>query len=569
MTTIHASLSAKSTSLLGKTLLDVREALATKDELGEQVRRNIVSSINTLCRVIDRQPQQVPAALNLLRPMMDKASPGAIHVNPRRWANVRSDVVRAINACGFSDNFIPKDAPIAESWDPVTNMAPDTQVKSTLRRFARFCSARQIAPINVNDSLMPNYLAFLKDTGSRAPEACRDDLIRQWNRISAMNPDLNLGPLTPVKRSRTYSLTWSELPASLAADAAGFKASILHVDYFADDAGKAVRQSTADQYDRQIRRMASAALANGAMAEDIASLALLVRPATLRRALLFFMARNGNKPNQQAHDMAHLALLIANCWAKLPEEDVSQIKRLAGKCKLDHKGLTQKNQHRLRQFRDAGVIGKFIQLPELLMEEARRHPPCFRSAMVAQTAVMLAILMNAPIRIANLRSLDRARHFVPLFSTNERGMQLVLPKEEVKNVVDLQYPLAPHTMALIDVYMKEYQPLLCGDSDSSLLFPGRGGKKPKTDAKLREQITKCVWKRLGLHINPHLFRHLCAMIFLEAHPGAYEDVRRMLGHKSLQTTIDFYAGLETTAAVNRYNDILAGYRLDACKKAGR
>ena len=50
------------------------------------------------------------------------------------------------------------------------------------------------------------------------------------------------------------------------------------------------------------------------------------------------------------------------------------------------------------------------------------------------------------------------------------------------------------------------------------------------------------------------------MIFLEAHPGAYEDVRRLLGHKSMQTTINFYAGLEATAAINRYNDVLAGFR---------
>ena len=41
----------------------------------------------------------------------------------------------------------------------------------------------------------------------------------------------------------------------------------------------------------------------------------------------------------------------------------------------------------------------------------------------------------------------------------------------------------------------------------------------------------------------------------------------MLGHKSIQTTINFYAGLETTAAVNRYNEILAGYRMAPNKKA--
>ena len=295
MTIIHRSLSAELPPLLGPTLRDVKDALAIREDLDAQVRSNMISAMNTLCRVLDRPPQQVPAALNLLRPMMEKASPGAIHVSPRRWQNVCSDVRRAISLGGFANNFIPKDAPIAKSWGPVIDMAPDTQVKSFVRRFARFCSARQIAPASVNDSLLPDYLAFLKDV-SKAPEACRDDLIRHWNRIGAANPDLNLAPLTPAKRSRTYSLTWSELPSSLVADAAAFKAAIVKVDPFAENDRPPVRQSTANQYDRQIRRMASAALANGAMAEDIASLALLVRPATLKLALLYFMARNDDEP---------------------------------------------------------------------------------------------------------------------------------------------------------------------------------------------------------------------------------------------------------------------------------
>ena len=93
---------------------------------------------------------------------------------------------------------------------------------------------------------------------------------------------------------------------------------------------------------------------------------------------------------------------------------------MAGKCKLDRKGLAQKNRERLRQFRDQGVIEKLMRLPQQLMAEARRLPPSFRSAMLVQTAVAIAILINAPIRIGNLRCLDRARHFVALFSTKER-----------------------------------------------------------------------------------------------------------------------------------------------------
>ena len=36
----------------------------------------------------------------------------------------------------------------------------------------------------------------------------------------------------------------------------------------------------------------------------------------------------------------------------------------------------------------------------------------------------------------------------------------------------------------------------------------------------------------------------------------YEFVRRVLGHKNIQTTINFYIGLETTDANRRFGDIV-------------
>jgi integrase len=185
--------------------------------------------------------------------------------------------------------------------------------------------------------------------------------------------------------------------------------------------------------------------------------------------------------------------------------------------------------------------------------------------MMVQTAVALAILFGAPIRLANLRSLDRSRHFKPAFSTKGPIMQLVIPAEEVKNNVALVFPLRPSVRAFIDLYLKEYQPLLCGERDSSFLFPGRGSR-PKSENKLRDQIEKAVWNNLGIHVHPHLFRHIAALIFLSKYPGHYEEVRRLLGHKSIETTIRFYAGLETTAAVNRFNEIIDSYRIDTDKK---
>ena len=71
-----------------------------------------------------------------------------------------------------------------------------------------------------------------------------------------------------------------------------------------------------------------------------------------------------------------------------------------------------------------------------------------------------------------------------------------------------------------------------------------------------ENISSTIRKALGLHVHPHLFRHLAARLFLSRHPGHYEEVRRVLHHRNIQTTIDSYAGLEAATALNRYDDIV-------------
>jgi integrase len=54
----------------------------------------------------------------------------------------------------------------------------------------------------------------------------------------------------------------------------------------------------------------------------------------------------------------------------------------------------------------------------------------------------------------------------------------------------------------------------------------------------------------------HQFRHAAAAIWLQHKPGDYETVRRILGHKRLQTTINFYCGLETLQANRDFGDLV-------------
>ena len=90
-------------------------------------------------------------------------------------------------------------------------------------------------------------------------------------------------------------------------------------------------------------------------------------------------------------------------------------------------------------------------------------------------------------------------------------------------------------------------------------FPGRDGGH-KTTTVLRCQITGTILQETGLEVNPHLFRHIAAKLHLEANPGEYEVVRRVLGHTDIKTTTDFYAGAEGTAAARHFDQTILGLR---------
>jgi integrase len=54
----------------------------------------------------------------------------------------------------------------------------------------------------------------------------------------------------------------------------------------------------------------------------------------------------------------------------------------------------------------------------------------------------------------------------------------------------------------------------------------------------------------------HQFRHAAAAIYLKHRPGDYETVRRLLGHRNIQTTVRFYCGLQTLEATEQFGRLI-------------
>ena len=556
MSTRTPSLSAPPTGTLAWVLAE----LPGLPGLNAQVRQNLASSIRRFCAVIERSPVGVQADLRTLEILFERASPGALRLSPARWRNIKSDVRRAVRLCRTDRPIAEAKVPLTDEWESLCRSGKSPTERAMLRRFGRYCCARQIAPRQVTDRMMRDYTRYLDEQlFSKAPERIRDDTVRSWNRRVAGG---GLARLTPVDRGRAYTLRWKDLPASLKQDVDAWHVASLRPDPFDPDAPAPVRQSTIDQRDRMVRRLATAVVRQGVPAEALDGMGALFTPERVKLALSFFLDRNDGETSPQAHEMARLAVTIARHWLKLDEDELRELRGWAKKLRWEQKGLSRKNEERLRQFRDDKVLRALFTLPDRILAGERRKPADSRSALRVQTALAIALLSVAPMRIENLRCLDRDRHFVRAFSDKDPVLQIRVAAPEVKNSVDLVYPVPDDVAALLDLYTARYQPLLVNGHPSTLLFPGRSGA-PKAANTLRRNLCNTIRRELGLHVNPHLFRHLAAHLFLRRHPGHYEDVRRILHHKSIATTINAYAGLEAATALNRYDSVVLKLKKDA------
>ena len=267
--------------------------------------------------------------------------------------------------------------------------------------------------------------------------------------------------------------------------------------------------------------------------------------------------KNGDEPKVFTIDLGWKLLRIARETGGLDQAAIERLDEIRATLKdCRRSGLSQKNLQLVRQVLTEGIWSEVVSLPSVLMWQARSakdHAPT-KTAVTAQLAAAIAILTFAPIRISNLVGMGLDKNLIKPGGLNT-PYWLVFPDYDVKNRVDLNFQFDQTLTDLIDEYIHEFRPTLLRGANCAWLFPGEGGD-PKTRYTLGPQMTARINKAVGIPITPHQFRHAAAAIYLKHHPGDYDTVRRLLGHRNIQTTINFYCGLQTTQATERFGNII-------------
>jgi integrase len=544
-------------ALIEPSFADAIQAIDQAADLTPQKRTQWTSALRQIARALDKPTETLPARWTAVQLSIKRLHPATVGANAKTLANQKSNVKASLRWFAREHDVSPRGAPLAPAWTVLRASIDDYGRKARLSGFMRYCSGRGIAPEAVDEPALDDYFAYRKQTTSLATNAAaRRSVARTWNTCVEGIAGWPQQSLAEPALQLADGPSWEEFPDSLRQDVDNYLSSLQQVRKLNGKRYRPCSPRTIKTRRAELVAFARRAVKVGIPIADLTSLAALVHPNVVEGVIDAYWKENGEEPNIYTIELASKVLALAR-RANLSRAAIECLEDIRHRLEeYRHGGLTDKNLTVVRKVLTPGVWKSVVNLPAQLMCEARTnlaHAPV-KAAIAAQIAVAIAILSFAPVRLGNLVAIEIDENLIRPGGPGS-PFWLTFPRYDVKNRVQLDFTFDDEITELIDEYIHQYRPHLMRGSNSNYLFPGESGA-PKSASMFSGQITDRVEGATGLRLTVHQFRHAAAAIYLHHNPGAYEVVKRLLGHRNIQTTINFYCGLETTQANQQFGKII-------------
>lgn len=540
-----------------------RDHVINKTDLPETTRRDLVSTITRVATILGAQPEHLLASVPDLRSRLVRVHPKAANISAKSWANIKANLTRAFVIAGLLPDI--REQELTCAWLALLKTAPQRHHRYGLSRLARFCCSKGIEPVCVTDNVAGEFNVYLEQTQlAKPPRDVLKATVDTWNLVVRDGED-NLTALTPIRETRYRARKLTDYPSSLQEEIKEYKQRLAVFDLFAEEGPtKAHRPTSIRNVEAHIRQFLCALVSSGLEPHQITNLETVVQPAMVRAACTAIMDRHGGTvPTTLPNIMATL-LAIARHYVKLSPEKLRELSRMrsqiSARISAGEMAMSEKSVVRLQQFDALRNLAALLALPGSLMQRATEDPQRRYAGLEAMHAVAIVIFLAFPVHVQNLAALDIDRHLSSRRVGKKKLYSLRIEGSEVKNSVPLEVDLGEDASAFLDTYLRDFRHLVSSEPGTAL-FPQHVGPGPRKPSNLGTELTQRIYRETGLTVHAHLFRHLAAKLFLDQKPGEYETVRRLLGHKKLETTMKFYARLTTKAAAARYDTVvLAGLR---------
>lgn len=542
------------------TLAAVQKTIIAQRDLLSSTRTELHSAINRFAVICGRTPADIPADPAILRGLAKRAPWQLAGLAKKSWANVLSRLRKAMQLAGVEVHRQRRNFKLDAAWQAL--LAPMCRRDhDELHRFAGWCSTLGIAPLDVTPDTFDRFLTYLDEQMIQKNPRERGHVARRaWNRMVAAHPGSSYPAIPAPEPPGERLLRWSDFSSSLRQEVKAYRQRMLLADPF-DAQHRPIRPVTLENYLGRLQVYLTVLVKSGLLVEQFASMATLVDAQTVKRSLELRLAgRELDSRLRQDLSTIMVALLSVAKFVGVDAAHYKELQRFAKIVRHRANGMTAKNKERLAPLASFETQRRLISLPvEIGRKLGKVAAPTVRDAQQMQMACLLDFLLHVPLRIKNVAELDLEKHIIRPLGGKAGPWRVSIAAESVKNKVAIEAVLSEDLSALLDLYVRKFRPVLTDQKPVTKLFVSQGGGAKGSHA-LSRQFSGFVRRELGLTINAHLMRHLAALLYLAEHPGCYEDVRRMLGHKSIATTINSYTGTETADAIARYTKLISNLR---------
>lgn len=526
------------------TLQDAIEAVKIAD-LSTPEKEEIIGDVDVACQWFGLKPEEITAHPANLNPRFRRLSPGGLGVTPKRIANVKRNVKRALAYVRQGDaNGRSFKAELFPHWQQLHDAIPDRYRRVTVKCLMQFCSARAIEPYLVDDAVSNLLLqALTNERLNGRPRITHQNATRCWNWCVENVPGWPQRKLTIPRYGKTYILPPEALPTALLEAMESRIARATTADPFdLSRPMKTWRTWTAHTYRTLWRRYLSLLVRAGI---DLSSIGI-ADVATVEMAEVGLRHLLMQSQMTSGYVMAgNIAALLAQ-FAPTPAS-AKQLWELSMRLK-NERPIGRVARARLQPLKDQSNLARLFLLPFALVRQLKRLKRGEQRRLLLQWATALMLLTFCPLRISTLSGLRRS-HLRWSRGDLKGELSLEFAEGELKNGDPVSMPVPKECADLIRLQLAEI-------GGVEFLFPGGDVARSKLPGVLSQQLRQLVYKRLGLEVNPHLYRHVVHLVILRRFPGAYTMISRVLTHRSLETAIRNYAHFDVELSMRAYHQMI-------------
>ena len=555
---------------------DVLKAVDDAPNLTHRVRQNLRTAVTRTAQLLSPLRLNGPVKVQAISKKLYKLAPAQLgFATDGALSAYKSNLRRALRLAGVAvmpGRFV---TPLSAPWRTLLDSIPEIMteedllenpIRIRLSRFAHVASELGWSPDAVGPAHLEQFKILLSETclvskftrGARETAAAWAEArteIAGW-------PQNELGD--PERQQHGYALPWSAFPDSFREDVEAFvtRDDLDDEDEDDDHPLRPLRKRTADNYRQTCVRAASILVRLGQSAETITSLKDLVALQTVKSIAKFLKERNQREVGGAPFQMALILFIAAKDHVHLPEAELRRLKRYWKKIRGRYGKMSDRTFKRLQQFDDPKATEAMAMLPDTLLKAARKlGKPTIESAKLVRTALLLSLAQDTALRAGNLVGIDTHKHLSLQRRPGRSPIaDLVIPAGEVKNNVEIPTRLGNETAKLLQIWLDDYRcTQIAINCNCTWLFPNTKGGHRSVGQAL-EDVKDLSARYAGLDVTPHLMRAFVGKIILDAQPDGHAIVQQVLAHRSLRTTVEYYAPVRPAQARARYHELLSRRR---------